>query len=222
MLLRRLCMATVTFLMIATLILPTRVGAVVTAVKDGRDCNDRDESPVEVHADQVDTAETRMVDPITIVYYVNEYELLPGIFADEGTWRNGTSGGNALADQEIYIDRSYDSSRDISFTITVTGSYTPENGASIGADLGVTLGSTQTYSFGSGTSVTVPKGEHWMILYRPAYRKYKVIEKGYVEVHQNGFVISQRQFSEKECTVKVFSHWDYTVVKATIEEENGN
>lgn len=128
-----------------------------------------------------------------------------------GSWRNGASGGSPVSAASLRFDRSYDSTYNIQFTASVSGSYT--NGATIGSELGVTLGSSKTYSLGSGYSVVVPQGAHYLIKYRPMYYHYKVVETKYKERYNEALGGMERYVvSTKTCYVDVFSHWDFTHV----------
>lgn len=163
-----------------------------------------------------DTTEPRMVDPVTITVYENEYT--PGTLKYYGPWRDGVSGGNDLREQEIYINHGNDTTLDISFTAAVSGEYTFANGTTIGLDLGVTLGKSKNYSLGSGTSVTVPKGSHWLIQYRPVYYVWTVTERTYQEVYRNGYLLSRHLISTKISYVDVFSYWDFRVIDDPLPE----
>ena len=81
--------------------------------------------------------------------------------------------------QNLSLNYTQDTSYNISFKASVSGGYT--NGGTIGSELGVTLGASKSYSLGSGYSVTVPKGSHYLIKYRPMYYTYKVVETKYKE-----------------------------------------
>ena len=80
---------------------------------------------------------------------------------------------------KLSLNYTQDTSYNISFKASVSGGYT--NGGTIGSELGVTLGASKSYSLGSGYSVTVPKGSHYLIKYRPMYYTYKVVETKYKE-----------------------------------------
>lgn len=95
-----------------------------------------------------------------------------------GTWRNGTSGGSSASSSTLSLNYTNNNSYNISFTASVSGNYT--NGGTIGSNLGVTLGASKSYSLGSGYSVTVPKGSHYLIKYRPMYYTYEVVEIKYM------------------------------------------
>jgi hypothetical protein len=128
-----------------------------------------------------------------------------------GTWRNGTSGGSSTSSADLSLNYTYDESFNIDFTASVSGSYT--NGGTIGANLGVTLGAAKSYSLGSGYSVTVPKGAHYLIIYRPMYYKYTVVETKYKERYNPALGGMERYVvGTKTCYVDVFSHWDFTHV----------
>lgn len=170
----------------------------------------------QVPVTQEDTDEPRSVDPVTITVYENEYEK--GTLVHYGSWRNGVSGGSNLDAQVIYLDHGYDNTLDISFPATVTGEYTLANGTTIGLELGVTLGASKNYSFGSGTTITVPKGCHWLIRYRPTYYVWKVTEKTYQEVYRSGYLLSRHLISTKISYVDVFEHWDYGAIDAPLPE----
>lgn len=120
-------------------------------------------------------------------------------------WRSSTSASTLTMN---YLDNT---SYNISFTASVSGSYT--NGGTIGANLGVTLGASKSYSLGSGYTVPVPKGAHYLIKYRPMYYRYTVVETKYKERYNPGLGDWERYVvGTKTCYVNVFSHWDYTHV----------
>lgn len=128
-----------------------------------------------------------------------------------GAWRNGTSGGSNVSPSTLTLNYTYNESYDISFTASVSGSYT--KGATIGKELGVTLGKSKTYSLGSGYSVSVPKGSHYLIKYRPQYYTYTVVETKYMERYNPAMGGLERyEIGKKTCYVDVFSHWDFTHV----------
>ena len=119
------------------------------------------------------------------------------------------TGKNILAENLAWIFGR--PSYNISFKASVSGGYT--NGGTIGSELGVTLGASKSYSLGSGYSVTVPKGSHYLIKYRPMYYTYKVVETKYKERYNEALGGMERYVVEtKTCYVDVFSHWDFTHV----------
>jgi hypothetical protein len=128
-----------------------------------------------------------------------------------GAWRNGTSGGSSTSSSTLSLNYTNDTSFDVTFTTSVSGSYT--NGGTIGANLGVTLGESKSHSLGSGYSVNVPKGSHYLIKYRPMYYKYTVVETKYIERYNSALGGMERYVVDtKTCYVNVFSHWDFTHV----------
>lgn len=128
-----------------------------------------------------------------------------------GAWRNGTSGGSSTSSANLSLNYTNNTSFNISFTASVSGSYT--NGGTIGSNLGVTLGASKSYSLGRGYSVTVPKGSHYLIKYRPMYYTYTVVETKYKERYNEGLGGMERYVvGTKTCYVDVFSHWDFTHV----------
>lgn len=128
-----------------------------------------------------------------------------------GSWRNGTSGGSNESASDLSLNYSNDTTYNISFTASVSGSYT--NGSTIGSQLGVSLGMSKSYSLGSGYSVTVPKGSHYLIKYRPKYYTYTVVETKYKERYNPALGGMERYvMGTKTCYVDVFSHWDFTHV----------
>ena len=167
----------------------------------------------EIKADEEN--EERISDFVTVY----GYQYTKGSLKS-GAWRNGTSGGsstssakedeNKLKDFISNINLK-DTSYNISFKASVSGGYT--NGGTIGSELGVTLGASKSYSLGSGYSVTVPKGSHYLIKYRPMYYTYKVVETKYKEKYNEALGGMERYVVEtKTCYVDVFSHWDFTHV----------
>lgn len=128
------------------------------------------------------------------------------------SWRNGASAGSKVAKVTLNFNRSFNKQYNINFTTSVSGGYS--NKASIQNTLGVTLGKSKGYSLGAGISVTVPKKKRYLIKYRPAYYKYKVVETKYKEGYIPGYGMHRVKLGTKTCYVNVFSHWDFTVVKA--------
>ena len=115
----------------------------------------------------------------------------------------------------VVLSWRFHTSYNISFKASVSGGYT--NGGTIGSELGVTLGASKSYSLGSGYSVTVPKGSHYLIKYRPMYYTYKVVETKYKENYDEQLAKAGDFHGEicggnKTCYVDVFSHWDFTHV----------
>ena len=159
---------------------------------------------------QVESYEPKLVEPTTITFY--ELEYIEGATTYYGAWRDGVSGGSGITDIEIYFNYQYDESYNIDFTASVSGEYSLINHFTIGGELGVSLGKASSYSFGSGATILVPKDCHYLIRYRPTYKKWTVIEKTYIEVYQNGYLLSRHLAETKTCVVDVFSYWDYTAV----------
>ena len=126
----------------------------------------------EIKADEEN--EERISDFVTVY----GYQYTKGSLKS-GAWRNGTSGGSSTSSAKLSLNYTQDTSYNISFKASVSGGYT--NGGTIGSELGVTLGASKSYSLGSGYSVTVPKGSHYLIKYRPMYYTYKVVETKYKE-----------------------------------------
>lgn len=108
----------------------------------------------EIKADEEN--EERISDFVTVY----GYQYTKGSLKS-GAWRNGTSGGSSTSSAKLSLNYTQDTSYNISFKASVSGGYT--NGGTIGSELGVTLGASKSYSLGSGYSVTVPKGSHYLI-----------------------------------------------------------
>lgn len=156
---------------------------------------------------RVDNENTDRTSEFITVY---GYEYTKGSLKS-GPWRNGTSGGSSTSSSTLSLNYTNNTSFNIAFTASVSGSYT--NGATIGSNLGVTLGASKSYSLGSGYSVTVPKGSHYLIKYRPQYYTYKVVETKYMERYNDGLGGMEKYVvGTKTCYVDVFSHWDFTHV----------
>lgn len=128
-----------------------------------------------------------------------------------GAWRTAVSGGSNVSDITLTFDRTNETSYNISFTATVSGEYTSINKNTIGSHLGVELGVSKSYSVGSGATVTVPKGSHYTIIYRPVYYVYTVVETEYLQAYLPGYGWDKNVVGTKTCTVAVFSHWDFSV-----------
>ena len=158
----------------------------------------------EIKADEEN--EERISDFVTVY----GYQYTKGSLKS-GAWRNGTSGGSSTSSAKLSLNYTQDTSYNISFKASVSGGYT--NGGTIGSELGVTLGASKSYSLGSWYSVTVPKGSHYLIKYRPMYYTYKVVETKYKERYNEALGGMERYVVEtKTCYVDVFSHWDFTHV----------
>lgn len=158
----------------------------------------------------VEVYEEEQDDRITDFVTVYGYDYTKGSLKN-GSWRNGTSGGSNVSSSTLSLNYNNDTTYNISFTASVSGSYT--NGGTIGSQLGVSLGKSKTYSLGSGYSVTVPKGAHYLIKYRPKYYTYTVVETKYKERYNPALGGMERYvMGTKTCYVDVFSHWDFTHV----------
>ena len=142
----------------------------------------------EIKADEEN--EERISDFVTVY----GYQYTKGSLKS-GAWRNGTSGGSSTSSTKLSLNYTQDTSYNISFKASVSGGYT--NGGTIGSELGV----------------TVPKGSHYLIKYRPMYYTYKVVETKYKERYNEALGGMERYVVEtKTCYVDVFSHWDFTHV----------
>lgn len=158
----------------------------------------------------VEVYEENQDDRITDFVTVYGYDYTKGSLKS-GSWRSGTSGGSNVSASNLSLNYNNDTTYNISFTASVSGSYT--NGGTIGSELGVSLGMSKTYSLGSGYSVTVPKGAHYLIKYRPKYYTYTVVETKYKERYNPALGGMERYvIGTKTCYVDVFSHWDFTHV----------
>ena len=188
------------------------LGCSITALAADTDANHSENLPHN-GADYFETeirVEEENEDRISDFVTVYGYQYTKGSLKS-GTWRNGTSGGSPTSSANLSLNYTNNKSFNISFTASVSGSYT--NGGTIGSNLGVTLGASKSYSLGSGYSVTVPKGSHYLIKYRPMYYKYTVVETKYKERYNPALGGMERYVvGTKTCYVDVFSHWDFTHV----------
>ena len=114
-----------------------------------------------------------------------------------GKWRKGPSckgpGTLSLTNSKQY---------NYSVTNTISGTYTST--LAIAASLGVTIGKAKEYSV--SYSVNVPKNKRWQIIYRPQFKKYKVVQTQFYRI--DGY--STKTSKTKTCYVQVFSNWDYS------------
>ncbi|MDD4371966.1 MAG: hypothetical protein PHD56_12965 [Anaerostipes sp.] len=114
-----------------------------------------------------------------------------------GSYRNGPSGKGKAT---LTLSNSSTFSRTV--TNTISGSYTSTG--TIASSLGVSIGIAKTHS--TSYSVSVPARKKYQIIYRPRYKKYKVVQTQYHRM--DGY--SSKTGSTKTCYVKVFENWDYT------------
>lgn len=114
-----------------------------------------------------------------------------------GNWRRGPSGRGPGT---IAINNSKGYNRYVANTIT--GSYTNVN--SIAVALGVTIGKSEERSI--GYSLKVPSGKRYQILYRPQFKKYKVVETRFLRIDGSTSKTSETKISY----VNVFSNWDFS------------
>ena len=157
----------------------------------------------EIKADEEN--EERISDFVTVY----GYQYTKGSLKS-GAWRNGTSGGSSTSSAKLSLNYTQDTSYNISFKASVSGGYT--NGGTIGSELGVTLGASKSYSLGSGYSVTVPKGSHYLIKYRPMYYTYKVVETKYKERYntQEDLLENAREFRKRKLPIDmIVQDWQY-------------
>lgn len=111
-----------------------------------------------------------------------------------GSFRDGPSGrgpGTITLTSSSTVNRS--------FTNGITGSF-PMGKANIGASIGVTIGEAKTY--GTSYSITVPSGYRRQIIFRPKYKKYKVVQAYYAKGSPTGKTAT--------AYVTIFSNWDYS------------
>jgi hypothetical protein len=111
-----------------------------------------------------------------------------------GPWRNGPSGSGPAT---IGINKG--SIANLSYTNTISGSF-PIGSASIGNSLGVTIGKSDTYA--ASYSISIPKGKRKMIIFRPRYKTYQVVQRYYAKGTFTGKTAT--------ATVKVFDNWDFS------------
>lgn len=111
-----------------------------------------------------------------------------------GGWRNGPSGTGPAT---LGINKG--SIANLSYTNTISGTY-PIGVASIGSSLGVTIGKSKTYS--SSYSISIAKGQRKMIIFRPRYKTYQVVQRYYAKGSFTGKTAT--------ATVKVFDNWDFS------------
>lgn len=114
-----------------------------------------------------------------------------------GNWRRGPSGRGPGT---IAINNSKGYNRSVANTIT--GSYT--NVKSIAVALGVTIGESEKRSI--SYSLKVPSGKRYQILYRPQFKKYKVVETRFLRVDGS----TSKTSETKTSYVNVFSNWDFS------------
>lgn len=114
-----------------------------------------------------------------------------------GNWRRGPSGRGPGT---IAINNSKGYDRRV--TNTITGSYTNVN--SIAVALGVTIGEAEKRSI--SYSLKVPSGKRYQILYRPQFKKYKVVETRFLRIDGS----TSKTSETKTSYVNVFSNWDFS------------
>lgn len=156
----------------------------------------------EVWNEKLDLDETEYIDTNDIQtrtdgYYYWKVTSKTVVGHPYGSWRNGPSGKGPAT-----LSFTNSSSYSRSVTNTISGSYTSIS--DISSSLGVTIGKTKQYS--ASYSVTVPKGKKYKIIYRPQFKRYKVVQTQYYRI--DGYSSKTKQ--TKTCYVNVFSNWDYS------------
>ena len=116
-----------------------------------------------------------------------------------GSWRNGPSGKGA-ATLTFKYDKT--SSYNIKVANTISGNY--YSLAAIEKYLGVEIGQAESHSV--SYSIKIPAGKTQQIIYRPQYRRYKVVETQFFVDHG----ISSSTGKTKISYVNVFNNWDFS------------
>lgn len=111
-----------------------------------------------------------------------------------GAWRNGPSGKG-----KAKLSATNSNTTNRSFSSSISGDY-PIGTKKIGASLGITIGESKTY--GVSYSIDIPAGKRQQIIFRPAYKSTKVVQREYIA--------GVKTKTTKTAIVKTFSHWDYS------------
>lgn len=114
-----------------------------------------------------------------------------------GSWRNGPSGKGPST-----LSLTNSSGCNLSVSNTISGSYTSV--ADISNALNVSIGVSIEHS--ASYSVKPPKGKRYQIIYRPQYKKVKVIQTKYYRI--DGY--DTKTSDTKVSYVKIFENWDYS------------
>jgi len=117
-----------------------------------------------------------------------------------GAWRTGPTGKGPAT-----VSMSQSSSLNISFTNTISGSYTIGKTA-ISESLGITIGTSETY--GTSYAINIPDNSTRTIIYRPKIRTYKVVSKHYR--YPVGVYANRTAIKTETSYVDSFSGWDYS------------
>ena len=153
-----------------------------------------------VSADNVNNDSTNLqinalnIKPKVAQYRMWRIETKQSAGTEKGAWRNGPSGKGKAT---LNATNSNTSNRSV--TSTISGNF-PKKKKAIGASLGITIGESKTYSV--GYSIEIPQGKRRQIIFRPIYKKTKVVQREYI-----GGVKTK---NTKTAVVKSFSHWDYS------------
>ena len=114
-----------------------------------------------------------------------------------GSFRNGPSGKGPGT---VSLTNSNTTNRSV--TNTISGSYTSVG--TIASSLGVTIGKSKTYS--ASYSISVPSGKRYQIIFRPQYKRIKVVQTQFYKI--DGYETKTSQ--TKTSYVNVFQNWDYS------------
>lgn len=117
-----------------------------------------------------------------------------------GDWRNGPSG---TGPSTLSFTNSDSTSYSIKVTNTITGSYGDLSAIekSVGVEIGKSISHSVTYT------ITIPSGKRQQIIYRPHYKRYKIVQTKYFVDHG----VSSSTGETKTSYVNVFDSWDYSV-----------
>lgn len=137
------------------------------------------------------------VQPCTDGRYVWKVTSKTTVSYPYGSYRNGPSGkGPGI----VSLTNSNTTNRSV--TNTISGSYTSVG--TIASSLGVTIGKSKTYS--ASYSINVPSGKRYQIIFRPQYKRIKVVQTQYYKI--DGYETKTGQ--TKTSYVNVFQNWDYS------------
>lgn len=102
-----------------------------------------------------------------------------------GKWRKGPS-GKGPATISLTNSKGYN----FNVTNTISGSYTSVG--AIAGSLGIAIGKSKTYS--ASYSVKVPKKKKYQIIYRPQFKRYKIVQTQFYKIDGNSVKTKSKKY----------------------------
>lgn len=135
--------------------------------------------------------------PLVDGYYSWQVDSKTVVDYTYGSWRDGPSGRGPCT-----LTLTNESATSIEVSNTITGKYSSKKNieAALGIKIGVVNGKKASHS------INVPSGVTKRIIYRPYYKKIKVVEQQYFIDHGQKSATGNKKTSY----VTVYVNWDYS------------